>query len=413
MKIKKVAVTGMGAICSLGHHLEDIWKKIVAGKSGIFPIEKAPCIGIGGQVQDFSLDTAIMEAKDQPRYDRFLHFSLHATNEALKQAGLDSRKDYPPERMGAIIGVGMGGLPYIEKNYERFLHKGSKKVSPFFIPSTIPSMASGILGTTFDLKGINFTVSSACASAAHALSQAFTEIALQRQDVMVSGGCESVFSALPFSAFTNMKALSRNVEDPTKASRPFDRDRDGFIMSEGAGILILEDYDKARARGAKIFAQLVGHGSTCDAHHITAPHPRGEGALRCMKQALESASISAEAVGHINAHGTSTPLGDAIEIKAVREVFGKHALKIKLSSTKSMIGHCLGAAGGLESIFCIKSLCTGIIPPTINLQNLDENCEGVDHVANTAQKSSFEYALNNSFGFGGTNSSLIFKKSLS
>ena len=413
--MKKVAITGMGAICSLGHNVEDIWKKIIAGESGIFPIEEAPCIGIGGQIKDFSLDTSLMDERDQPRYDRFIHFSLHATSEALKQAGLvdSTKRHYPPERIGAIIGVGMGGLPYVEKSYDLFLRKGYKRVSPFFIPSIIPNMSSGLLGTVFHLKGVNFTVSSACASAGHALSQAFTEVALGRQDVMVSGGTESVLSSLPFSGFANMKALSRNVEDPAKASRPFDKGRDGFIMSEGAGILILEDYDKAKTRGAKIFAQLIGYGSTCDAHHITAPHPRGEGALQCMQQALESASVSPEAVDYINAHGTSTPLGDAVEIQAVREVFGKHAPKIKLSSTKSMTGHCLGATGGLESIFCIKSLCTGIIPPTINLRNLDESCEGVDHTANTAQEFTFKYALSNSFGFGGTNSSLLFKAAVS
>ena len=408
--MNKVAITGMGAICSVGHTVEDIWEKIIGGQSGISSIEDAPCIGIGGQIKEFTFDKELINEKQQNRYDRFINFALHATNEALKQACLKEHREYPPERMGAILGVGMGGLPYIEKNYFQFLNRGPRRVSPFFIPAIIPNMASGILGTTFNLKGVNFTVSSACASAGHALSQAFMEVASGRQDVVISGGSEGPLANLSFSGFANMKALSKRAENPTQASRPFDKNRDGFVIAEGAGILILEDYQKAQARGADILALLIGHGSTCDAYHITAPHPKGSGALQCMKQALENADIAPESVGYINAHGTSTPLGDTIEIQAIREAFGSSASKIKLSSTKSMTGHCLGATGGIEAIFCIKSLQTEQIPPTINLDYLDEACQGVDHVANTAQKSSIEYALSNSFGFGGTNSCLIFQR---
>lgn len=412
--LRRVAVTGMGAICGLGHALPEIWANIVNGKSGISLIQKIDTadlpVKIAGEVKNFTLSDKIMDPKEAARMDLFTHYALHSANEALIHAGLkDNFGGYRPEKVAAILGVGMGGFPFVEETHKTFLEKGHRRVSPFFIPSIIPNMASGLISITFGTKGTNYTIASACASSAHAISTAADEIRLGRHDVVITGGSESVISYLPFSGFSSMKALSKNNENPTKASRPFDKDRDGFVMGEGAGILILEDYEKAKARGAKIYAEIVGYGSSSDGHHITAPHPEGEGAIRCMKQAVSESKIRPEDIGHINTHGTSTPLGDIAETLAIKECFGAHAKKIHISSTKSMTGHLLGAAGGIESIFAIKALYEGIIPPTINIDNQDPQCD-LDYTANQARKIQVEYALNNSFGFGGTNSSLVFKR---
>ncbi|MCK5883986.1 MAG: beta-ketoacyl-ACP synthase II [Bacteriovoracaceae bacterium] len=414
--LQRVAITGMGAICGLGDNLQDVWHKATNGESGVsicetLDTEKLP-IKIGGEVKNFELSEEILEAKEAARYDKFIHFALHAAHEALQDANLRDieNRAYPSERMGSILGVGMGGFPLIEKTHETFLNKGTRRVSPFFIPSIIPNMAPGLLTLRYGLKGVNYSISSACASAGHAIGAAVQEIMLGGQDVIVAGGAESVFSNLTFSGFANMKAMTKTFnENPTAASRPFDTDRNGFVIGEGAGILILENYDKARARGAKIYAEIVGHGSSSDAHHITAPHPEGAGAINCMKQALNMAEISPDAIGYVNAHGTSTPLGDIAETKAIRSVFEAHADELIVSSTKSMTGHLLGAAGGIETIFCAMALHTGIIPPTINLENQDPACD-LNYCANKAQKRDLKYALNNSFGFGGTNSSTILKK---
>ncbi|HLE10459.1 MAG: beta-ketoacyl-[acyl-carrier-protein] synthase II [Bdellovibrionales bacterium RIFOXYD12_FULL_39_22] len=409
---RRVAVTGMGAICGLGHTLPEIWQKLISGQSGVSILEninteKLP-IKIGGEVKKFNIAENLMDPKEATRIDRFNHFALHSANEALGHAGLLEKNPYALNRCGAILGVGMGGFPMIERSYEDFLSKGAKRVSPFFIPSVIPNMTTGLITIQFGFRGINFSIASACASGAHAIGAAADEIKLGRHDMMVTGGAESVMCNLPFSGFASMKALSKN-ENPLTASRPFDVDRDGFVMGEGAGILILEDLEKAQARGAKIYAEIVGHGATSDAHHITAPHPEGDGAIRCMKLALESANINYKDIGYINAHGTSTPLGDIAETFAVRQVFTDHANKLHISSTKSSTGHLLGAAGGIESIFSIMVLETGIIPPTINLLNQDPKCD-LDYTANQAVSANIQYSLNNSFGFGGTNSSTIFKK---
>lgn len=411
--MNRVAVTGIGAICGLGQNIDTIWANAIEGKSGVSKIENTPNIAnlpvqFGGEVKNFTIAENILAAKEASRYDKFIHFALHAAYEAMKNAGLLNNKFYAPERMGSIMGVGMGGFPFIEDTHKTYLEKGSRRVSPFFIPGIIPNMAPGMATLVFNLKGVNYSISSACASAGHALSAAAFEIMLGRQDVMVTGGAESVLSDLTISGFSNMKALSKRSEEPTKASRPWDKDRDGFVLGEGSGILILENLEKAKARGATILAEVVGHGSTSDAFHITAPHEEGEGAGRCMKQALEQAGIAPEAIGYINAHGTSTPLGDLAETKAVKNTFKEHAYKLNVSSTKSMTGHLLGAAGGIESIFCVMALHKGIIPPTINLDNQDPECD-LNYTANVAKKIQVEYALNNSFGFGGTNSSLIFK----
>lgn len=417
MKLNRVAITGMGAVTGLGHSLKDNWSNALAGKSGVSLIEQADTeqmlTKIAGEVKNFALAEHILEAKEAPRYDRFIHFAMHSAYEALNDAGLltnhQTNGTYEPHRMGSILGVGIGGFPEIEKTAQLLVTKGPKRVSPFFIPAVIPNMSSGLISIRFGMRGLNYSISSACASAAHALTAACYEIMFGRQDVMVSGGAESVVCQLGMSGFINMKALSRRNDEPHRASRPFDTDRDGFVLGEGAGILVLENYEKAVARGAKIYAEIVGHGATSDAYHITAPHPEGDGAYNSMKMAVESAGVAFTDVGYVNAHGTSTPLGDIGETKAIKRTFGDHSKNLYVSSTKSMTGHLLGAAGGIETIFCAMALHEGIIPPTINLENQDPECD-LNYVPNRPVKADIKYALNNSFGFGGTNSSLLLKK---
>lgn len=417
MKINRVAITGMGMISGLGHSLQENWENAIAGKSGVSLIEQADTeqmlTKFGGEVKNFTIADHIMDPKEAGRYDRFIHFAMHSAYEALNDAGLltdhKMNKTYDSHRMGSILGVGIGGFPEIERTARILFDKGPKRVSPFFIPAVIPNMSTGLISIRFGLQGLNYSISSACASAAHALTAASYEIMFGRQDVMVSGGSEAVIGQLGMSGFITMKALSRRNDEPQRASRPFDIDRDGFVLGEGAGILILENYDKAVARGAKIYAEIVGHGATSDAHHITAPHPEGDGAYNSMKMAVENAGIDFSQVGYVNAHGTSTPLGDIGETRAIKRTFGEHSKNLYVSSTKSMTGHLLGAAGGIETIFCSMALHTGIIPPTINLENQDPECD-LNYVPNKAIKAEIKYALNNSFGFGGTNSSLVLKK---
>ena len=412
MKLNRVAVTGMGAICGLGNTLDEVWKNALAGKSGVTTLERQSTEGwpvtFGGEVKNFKLDESLMPLKDQDRFDLFNQFALHSADEAIKQAGL-LEAGYGMDKIGIIFGTGLGGFPHIEMNHKIFLEKGARRVSPFFIPSVIPNMPEGLISIHYGFRGINFAVASACASSAHAIGLAATEIMMGRQDAMVTGGTEAVITGYTIAGFASMKAVSKRNDDPSRASRPYDVDRDGFVMGEGAGILVLENYDKAVARGAKIIAEVVSFGASSDAHHITAPHPEGLGALLCMNQTLELSGVNREEVGYVNAHGTSTPLGDIAETEAIKKVFGAHAYKMNVSSTKSMTGHLLGGAGGLESIFCIKALETGMLPPTINLDNQDPACD-LDYVAIVAQKKDIQYALNNSFGFGGTNSSTLFKK---
>lgn len=412
MKLNRVAVTGMGAICGLGNSLDEVWKNALLGKSGITTLENQNTenwpVTFGGEVKNFKLSEHLMPLKDQERFDLFNHFALHASDEAIKQSGLLEAK-YAPSKIGIIFGTGLGGFPHIELNHKNFLEKGARRVSPFFIPSVIPNMPEGLISIHYGFMGINFAVASACASGAHAIGLAATEIMMGRQDAMLTGGTEAVITGYTIAGFSNMKALSKRNDEPHRASRPYDIDRDGFVMGEGAGIIVLENYDKAVARGATIIAEIVGFGASSDAHHITAPHPEGTGAMLCMNQTLELSGVTKEEVGYINAHGTSTPLGDVAETQAIKKVFGEHAYKMAVSSTKSMTGHLLGAAGGLESIFCIKALETGILPPTINLENQDPQCD-LNYVPNKPQNKDIKYALNNSFGFGGTNSSTLFKK---
>jgi 3-oxoacyl-[acyl-carrier-protein] synthase II len=411
----RVAITGMGAICGLGHTLPEVWNNIIAGKSGISMIEQMNVtdlpVKIGGEVKNFIIAENIISAKDRDKYDRFIHFALHSIYEAMGDSGLldANQRPYTADRMGCIMGVGMGGFPFIEASHHVFLQKGSRRVTPFFIPSVIPNMTSGLATINLGLKGVNYSISSACASAGHAISAAATEIILGTHDVVITGGAESVMCNLPLSGFASMKALSKRNEEPQRASRPFDADRDGFVMGEGAGILVLENYEKAKARGAKIYAELVGFASSSDAYHITAPHPDGEGATTCMTKAIAHAGITPEKIGYINAHGTSTPLGDIGETKAIKASLGAHAYKTYISSTKSMVGHLLGAAGGVETIFCAMALHTGVLPPTMNLEKPDPDCD-LNYIPNEAIKKEVQYALNNSFGFGGTNSALVLKR---
>lgn len=412
-KLNRVAITGMGAICGLGDNLSDIWKGITHGKSGISTIEHHDTtnlpITFAGEVKNFQLAENILSERESRRYDRFVNFALHATNEALSTAGLLESNSYSAEDQACILGVGMGGFPAIEKNHNLLLEKGARRVSPFFIPAIIPNMAPGAISIRYGLKGLNYNISSACASASHAISSAAMEIMTGRYDLVITGGSESPISGLPIAGFASMKALSKKNDSPETASRPFDSGRDGFVIGEGAGIIILENLEKAKARGATIFAEVAGFGACSDAFHITAPESEGEGAARCMNQAIKTASISKEQIGYINAHGTSTPLGDIAETKAVKKVFNKHAYNLNVSSTKSMVGHLLGAAGGIETIFSAMSLKEQIIPPTINLVNQDPECD-LNYTPNKSIQKEFEYALNNSFGFGGTNSSIILKR---
>lgn len=411
-KLNRVAVTGIGAICGLGNSLNEVWENALAGKSGISTIDRMStegwAVNFAGVVRNFKLSDKLMDPKDQDRFDLFNQYALHAGDEAITKSGI-LQAGYKPEKIGIIFGTGLGGFPHIEQNITAMNEKGPRRVSPFFIPSVIPNMAPGLMAIHYGFKGINFSIASACASSAHALGAAATEIMLGRQDAMITGGTEAVVTGSPIAGFANMKALSKRNDEPQRASRPYDIGRDGFVMGEGAGIIVLENYEKAKARGAKILAEVVGFGASDDAHHITAPHPEGLGALICMEQALELSGIRKEEMGYINAHGTSTPLGDVAETEAIKKVFGKHAYDLRVSSTKSMTGHLLGAAGGLESIFCIMALDTGILPPTINLENQDPACD-LNYVPNKPEKRDPLYALNNSFGFGGTNSSTIFKK---
>ena len=412
MKVNKVAVTGIGAMCGLGNDVSQIWNSVLQGESGISKIENIDesmwPVQFAGVVKDFEISEEILDKKEQKRFDTFIHYALHCADEAIKQSNLLDA-GYDDIMIGSILGTGLGGFPIIESTSKTYQEKGPRRVSPFFIPAFIPNMSAGKISMKYNFKGVNYATSSACASASHAIAAAASEIMLGRQDAMITGGSEAVISGLTMAGFSSMKALSKWNEKPNKASRPFDKDRNGFVMGEGAGILVLENYDKAVARGATILAEVVGFGATADAYHITSPEPNGAGTVPCMEQALRHANIKKEDIDYINAHGTSTPLGDIAETNAIKKVFGDHAYNLSVSSTKSMHGHLLGAAGGLESVLCIKALVEGIVPPTINIDNQDPECD-LNYTANTFVKKELKYALNNSFGFGGTNSTTIFKK---
>uniref|UniRef100_A0A7V5XI23 3-oxoacyl-[acyl-carrier-protein] synthase 2 n=1 Tax=Thermodesulfobacterium geofontis TaxID=1295609 RepID=A0A7V5XI23_9BACT len=407
---RRVVVTGLGAVTPLGIGVEETWKNIKAGKSGIGKITKFDASSfpsqIAGEVKNFKPEE-FMPAKLVSRIDTFIQYAIAGTRMALEDARLPL-EDLGDE-VGVIIGVGMGGVGLIEY-YTRILdEKGYRRISPFFIPMIIPNMAAGQVAILFGAKGPNSAVCTACAAGNHAIGEAFRIIREGKAKVMICGGTESVITPLCVAGFSVMRALSTRNEEPEKASRPFDAQRDGFVIAEGCGILILEDLENAQKRGAKIYAELIGYGFNSDAYHMTAPPPNGEGAAKCMELALQDAGIEPSQVDYINAHGTSTPLNDVAETKAVKSVFKEHAYKLMISSTKSMTGHLLGAAGGLEALITVLALYEGIVPPTINLENPDPECD-LDYVPNYARHADIKIALSNAFGFGGNNACLVFKK---
>ncbi len=406
---RRVVVTGMGLITPLGLDLTSSWDGLVNGRSGIGTITQfdpsAYDAKIAGEVKGFNPDVYVPK-KEQKKMDRFIQFSLATTKMALEDSGLQVTEDLKP-RIGTIIGVGMGGLPYIEAQTEILKGRGPGRVSPFFIPAVITNMAAGQISMAYGFKGPNYCVTSACASGGHAIGEAVDFIRQGKCDVMVAGGAEAVVTPMAIAGFASMRALSTRNDNPQAASRPWDRDRDGFVLSEGAATLILEDYEFASQRGARILAEVVGYGVSSDAYHMTSPAPGGAGAAMAMRNALEDGGIEGEQIDYINAHGTSTPAGDELETEAVKSVFGAHAKKLWVSSTKSMIGHTLGAAGAIESAITIQALKTNTAPPTINLDNPSDDCD-LDYVPKQAREKKMNYVLNNTFGFGGTNCSLLF-----
>ena len=410
MSKRRVVITGLGLLTPVGNTVEESWKNIVAGKSGIAPITAFDASDfstrISGSVKGFEA-TDYLSVKEARKMDIFIHFGIAAGIQALDDSGLEVT-EANADRIGVAIGSGIGGLPTIEKNRDAFVAGGPRKISPFFVPSSIINMVSGNLSIMRGLKGPNISIVSACTTGAHNIGDAARMISYGDADVMVAGGAEMATSALGVGGFAAARALSTRNDDPEAASRPWDRDRDGFVLGDGAGVVVLEEYEMARQRGANIYCELVGYGMSGDAYHMTAPSRGGEGAARCMVNAMNDAGLNAEDIGYINAHGTSTPAGDVAETNAVKLAMGDHAYKLVVSSTKSMTGHLLGAAGGIEAIFSILALRDQVVPPTINLDNQDPECD-LDFVANTARDMELSATMSNSFGFGGTNGTCVFK----
>ncbi len=408
---RRVVVTGIGLVTPVGIGTSETWQALVKGQGGIGPITRFDAAGyasqIAAEVKGFNPDLWF-EKKQAKNLDLFVQYALAAADMAWKDSGLSITEENA-ERVGVITGCGMGGLPTIEEYHTVLEQKGPRKITPFFIPRVIPNMASGHISMWIGSKGPNLTQTTACAAGTHAVGEAFRHIAYGDCDAAITGGTESVICPMAVGGFSAMKALSTRNDDPATASRPFDRDRDGFIISEGAGMLMFEELESAKKRGATIYAEIIGYGQSSDAHHIAAPPEDGEGAARCMAAAIRDAQINPEEVDYINAHGTSTPLNDKCETAAVKTVFGDHASKLMISSTKSMTGHMLGAAGGIEAAFTVLALHSGIIPPTINLHNPDPNCD-LDYVPLTAREAHPQIAISNSFGFGGTNGVVVFRK---
>ncbi|MCX8110099.1 MAG: beta-ketoacyl-ACP synthase II [Syntrophorhabdaceae bacterium] len=408
---RRVVVTGVGLVTPVGVGIDNVWQDILNGKSGIANITRFDTTQfetkIAGEVKNFNPEDYIPH-KEIRKMDLFIHYSLAATKIAMNDSGLDMEKE-DRERVGVVVGTGLGGLPTLEKYHSVLLERGPGRITPFFIPMLIANLAPGHIAMQHGIKGPNLCIVTACATGAHCIGDALRIIQYGDADVVVAGGSEANLTPLTVGGFNAMKALSRRNNEPEKASRPFDRDRDGFVVAEGAGILILEELGHALDRGARIYAEVVGYGYNGDAYHITAPCPDGDGFIRCMRMALRDANLKPEDVDYINAHGTSTDLNDHIETMAIKEVFKEKAYKIPVSSTKSMTGHLLGAAGAVEAIFTVLAIKDQICPPTINYENPDPECD-LDYVPNQARKHKIDVALSNSFGFGGTNCSLIFKR---
>ena len=408
---RRVVVTGLGIVSPLGNDLASSWDGIVNGRSGIGPVTHFDTEGyttkISGEIRGFDV-TQWVNAKDAKKMDPFIHYGVAASLMAMQDAGLEVTENNA-ERIGALLGSGIGGILGIEETAVKLHEGGPRKVSPFYVPSTIINMLPGQLSLITGIKGPNFSAVSACATSNHSIGMAMRMIQYGDADVMIAGGAERGSSPTSMAGFCSMKAMSTRNDDPTRASRPWDKDRDGFVLGDGAGILVLEEYERAKARGARIYCELAGFGASSDAFHMTAPSENGEGPARCMAAAFADAGVNPDQIGYLNAHGTSTPLGDLAETLAIKRALGDHAYKTMVSSTKSMTGHLLGAAGGAEAVFSVMAMHTGIIPPTINLDEPGEGCD-LDYVPNVAREKSVDVVVSNGFGFGGTNGTLVFKR---
>jgi 3-oxoacyl-[acyl-carrier-protein] synthase II len=409
---RRVVVTGMGLVTPLGHDLNSFWSNLISGACGIDRITAFDATPfetqVAGQVTNFDPTPAFPSPKEIRRTDRYSQFGVYASWSALKDSGLDLNRENLDE-IGVILGSGIGGLQTTADQHEILLSRGPKKLSPFMIPMLISNMASGLVSMFFNLRGPNFATCSACATANHAIGEAWRTIKMGDAQVMVAGGAEATLIPVGIGGFCAMRAMSTRNDDPKHASRPFDKERDGFVMGEGAGILILEDLEHAQKRGARIYCEIIGYGNTADAYHLTSPPPGGEGAARSMKMALRGGGLNPSDIDYINAHGTSTPVGDVAETQAIKAVFGDHAKKLAVSSTKGATGHMLGAAGAVETAVCILAIQSGIVPPTINLQVPDPNCD-LDYVPNTAREMKVNTIINNSFGFGGHNATIAARR---
>ncbi|MDR0578226.1 MAG: beta-ketoacyl-ACP synthase II [Candidatus Accumulibacter sp.] len=411
MTRRRVVITGLGIVSPVGSAVDEAWQGLLAGRSGIGPItyfDATPFpVRIAGEVKGFDV-TQYLPARDARRMDKFIHYGMAAGIQAIRDAGLEAHPA-DAERIGISIGSGIGGLPMIEAARDEFVASGPRRISPFFVPGSIINMIAGNLSILYGYKGPNLAMVSACSTGTHSIGDAARLIEYGDADVMIAGGAESTVSPLGLGGFCAARALSTRNDDPQTASRPWDKDRDGFVLSEGAGVVALEEYERARARGARIYAELAGFGMSADAHHMTAPCEDGEGAARCMANALKNARVNLDEVQYLNAHGTSTPAGDLAETIAIKRAFGEHAKKLVVNSTKSMTGHLLGAAGGIEAVFSVLALYHQVSPPTINIFNQDEACD-LDYCANEARRMKIDVAISNSFGFGGTNVSAVFRR---
>jgi len=408
---RRIVVTGLGTVCPVGNTVAEAWHNIVAGVSGIGPIEafdaSAFSTRISGAIRSFNVEQYI-SVKEARKMDPFIHYGMAAGIQAIEDAGIEIT-EANSRRVGVLIGSGIGGLPGIEKGYQSFLDGGPRKISPFFVPSNIINMISGNLSIKYGIRGPNYAIVSACSTGAHSIGLAARHIERGDVDVMIAGGSEFATSPTGIGGFASARALSTRNDEPARASRPWDKDRDGFVLSDGAGVVVLEELEHARKRGARIYAELAGFGMNSDAYHMTSPSPNGEGAADCMALALADGGINTDEVQYINAHGTSTPAGDKAETDAVKRLFGDYAYKLAMSSTKSMVGHMLGAAGGVEAVFALLSLRDQVAPPTINLDTPDPECD-LDYVPKQAREMKLDVVLSNSFGFGGTNATLAFRK---